>query len=1008
AKYDEGAGCYVVQSFVDDYAIEINYDGKDSITLDTCGCGDDKENFVTWTVSVTCGGTELTDIELVWTSSDETVATVTDGVITAAGNNGTATITVTYIISGNHEISASHDITVSLGGHDLVATYDTSTSSWVYICANDTGDTPRVIPFSKTDTPAASVELVADNETALQKAAYWNQRSDIVPVVHVTADYMATTAISFTGCEKLLLLDGDLTIGSGMAMYVWTTVTIDLNGHTISKSSTETSTASTIEVGATSSYYGNLTVGDNSTEGVGAVSGYYYTITVWGAENADGNKSVLTVESGTITATKGIAISTNGTYPAAEIKIEGGKIAAQDAVYNPAIYLPSGTLYVHDGEISGATGIEVRGGKACITGGTVTSIATTQQDVNESTSNGGVADGYAIALTWNSSYPEDRYVEITGTVVVTGVLWVSETNREYFIIAGGFYSVDPSDFLGDEYIAVESETMEGYFEITGKPEVTVTGLAVADADKIITLDVINGEDQRQITVYILLSDGTYTTYTSGLTWTYEGDATISFDGSGSSVTITATTVGEGKITVSLDGYSVEIAVSVIDSTVVLPSISIAFGDDTTYSSWLPGTIVDGTNYTTGVLTLVTGDGTSGNASNWAVTEGHLNSGGSSQASKGRYFIINLEDYVTKYVSISVKMASNGDAERSLLLSTSSTDTSTSSSNTLRCVTSSDVEDYQTLNVIVEITEDLKTLYLVCGASINFYTIDIEIIEDPGTPVVQSVTLSSETISMYEGDTRTVTAAIDMNLYGAEYDGEYRWELTDSTSESITITTSGFVATIYGGAAGTATVTFTVGEVSVNCGVIVNEKKEGEVTTILWDLADYQTALTGLSTSSLTEYFFHDGGIVDTTQGSDILSYFIKSTISYDGSNRSFSYGEHDFSYGMKSGGAAGTSNGRYFKIDLAGFEAGTEITITVVYCSNDSSSTTTCYIGADLLNTSTAASSANADEGTQSSSTSSQGTVTFTYTVTGSDAEALYVWSGESVRYYGIVMSYIA
>ena len=113
----------------------------------------------------------------------------------------------------------------------------------------------------------------------------------------------------------------------------------------------------------------------------------------------------------------GCAISTLGTdTTAANVTIKTG--AYIEAKNTNAIYMPSGTLYVGNGTITGLTGIYVKSGSVTIKGGTITGTgASASYNYN---GNGGVPTGDALVID-NCNYPNGK-----PSVTVTGGTFKSE------------------------------------------------------------------------------------------------------------------------------------------------------------------------------------------------------------------------------------------------------------------------------------------------------------------------------------------------------------------------------------------------------------------------------------------------------------------------------------------------------------------------------------------------------------------------------------------------------
>ena len=124
--------------------------------------------------------------------------------------------------------------------------------------------------------------------------------------------------------------------------------------------------------------------------------------------------STLNIEGGTVTAIGGFAVVTNGSYSkGSKVNISGGKI---DGVSETAVYNPAGTLNISgSAEITGATGVFVRGGTVNVTGGTITATgAKTEGNPKYAPSHdGAAANGDAIVIAATG----DGYANSDGTKV---------------------------------------------------------------------------------------------------------------------------------------------------------------------------------------------------------------------------------------------------------------------------------------------------------------------------------------------------------------------------------------------------------------------------------------------------------------------------------------------------------------------------------------------------------------------------------------------------------------
>lgn len=249
-----------------------------------------------------------------------------------------------------------------------------------------------------------------------------------------------------------------------------TTATLDLNGHTISATSTVTNADYLVSVkrGAHLTIQDSVGNGKLTTDGTTAVK-----MTVLG-EAADGAAANLTVKSGTIEG-KYFGISGNGGRHNTNITIDGGIIKTTNAGDGSGIFNPQiGTVTVNGGDISGGTGIEMRSGSLVVNGGYVHSTAANYSVV--SNPNGNTTNGAGVAVAQHATQNAVSATINGGTV--RGIKSFSETNPENnpadaiakvsaAINGGVFYgpvvSVDLTDFVkGGTFDTKPTNVPEGY------------------------------------------------------------------------------------------------------------------------------------------------------------------------------------------------------------------------------------------------------------------------------------------------------------------------------------------------------------------------------------------------------------------------------------------------------------------------------------------------------------------------------------------------------------------
>ncbi|MCD8208607.1 MAG: carbohydrate-binding domain-containing protein [Bacteroidales bacterium] len=189
-------------------------------------------------------------------------------------------------------------------------------------------------------------------------------------------------------------------------------------------------------------------------------------------------KSTLIINDGTITCENESAISTLGKCNSSSVviviydgEIEGTSQLPANTVTGaaPAVYIPSGTLYVLGGTITGTTAVEVRGGSTTICGGTLISTADplNEEQQAQNTGHGATTYGYSLAV-----FPYGQGVTVDGKEGYAG-------NEVTVIVSGGtfigaVYAVDEETWSGE---TGGSYTWVGYtFTISGGTFADTTGL----------------------------------------------------------------------------------------------------------------------------------------------------------------------------------------------------------------------------------------------------------------------------------------------------------------------------------------------------------------------------------------------------------------------------------------------------------------------------------------------------------------------------------------------------
>ncbi|MCD7859496.1 MAG: hypothetical protein LUH51_04910, partial [Firmicutes bacterium] len=237
-------------------------------------------------------------------------------------------------------------------------------------------------------------------------------------------------------------------------------VTIDLNGHTLTASST-----SVIQVG------GKLTLVDSSAEQTGTITGGTYGITC----SAFGGEVVM--NGGTITGingtSSGAAVSNSGTFTMNGGSITGNTGEWGGGVYNygtftmnggtisnntasdgsslqngGGVYVSGGTFTMNDGTITGCSaanggGVYVSGGTFNLTGGTITDNITSE-------SGGGIYVGEDVTFTMSGGTITDNTAGTTGG----GIHFEAKNGAAVTIAGGAIYENTAQEDMGQD-VAIE-------------------------------------------------------------------------------------------------------------------------------------------------------------------------------------------------------------------------------------------------------------------------------------------------------------------------------------------------------------------------------------------------------------------------------------------------------------------------------------------------------------------------------------------------------------------------
>ena len=328
------------------------------------------------------------------------------------------------------------------------------------------------------------------------------------------------------------------------ALTVSTSITLNLNGHTISRSNDDAVVVSGASASLTicdnsSEQTGNITsAGSNYNRGAiwindgatvtlksGKLAGTGYAVCVGSGSSRtagmfvmDGGElesgyiginipnGTVTIKDGKISAVR-YGISGHGNHDGTTITITGGTIVATDPEVDgnkrvaTAIYHPQGgTLTITGGEIMGPNGIQFVGdGQLTITGGTITGTHEAQVPYPLVNFNGGMANGAALSIVKASGYGSGPLLaSITGgtftsdandairiygndTAGGNGVEGVTLLDPVKFIKGGIFSTAPDVKYLVDNYEAVKQN--DGTYKVQEKKPVTTTTTTTTTTSK---------------------------------------------------------------------------------------------------------------------------------------------------------------------------------------------------------------------------------------------------------------------------------------------------------------------------------------------------------------------------------------------------------------------------------------------------------------------------------------------------------------------------------------------
>lgn len=239
-----------------------------------------------------------------------------------------------------------------------------------------------------------------------------------------------------------LLKNIDLTDG----VEISGTVTLDLNGFTITDSVTQWSPSGKVDYLLAVKRGADLTINDSSVEKTGAITtrteSIYCAVKLTLPADSENEKATLTVNGGTLTGYY-YGISGNGARHNTDITINDGIVEGTNGT---GIYQPQeGTVTINGGTITGLTGIEIRSGQLDVNGGTFISTADKYEAVKNDS--GTTVTGAAIAV---SQHTTDKKITVTvdgGTF--EGPKSFVETDVQKAPVTGSSATINNGTFVGE-------------------------------------------------------------------------------------------------------------------------------------------------------------------------------------------------------------------------------------------------------------------------------------------------------------------------------------------------------------------------------------------------------------------------------------------------------------------------------------------------------------------------------------------------------------------------------
>ena len=183
-----------------------------------------------------------------------------------------------------------------------------------------------------------------------------------------------------------------------------------------------------------------------------------------------GPNGVFTMNDGAVTA-DGFAISGNGSSGVGGTKItinQGTVTGGTLAIYHPQ----SGELKINGGTLTGKGGIETKAGDTTVSidgNPTIVATGTPSHSINN---NGNSSEGYAISVVENKNYAGGANVSIAsgyykGEVHILVDNEVAADKKGSIIITGGYFTSDPTAYLAEGKYVIKSDKAGYTYAVTG-------------------------------------------------------------------------------------------------------------------------------------------------------------------------------------------------------------------------------------------------------------------------------------------------------------------------------------------------------------------------------------------------------------------------------------------------------------------------------------------------------------------------------------------------------------